>query len=235
MTEYKRVGELFDRGAADYDRLRRQLIPCFDDFYGTALSLVRQCVEDAQVNAPVVVDLGAGSGLLSGMLLDVMPNGRMTLVDLSEEMLTKARERFAGNAQVEYHVADYTAPNLVKPGSLHVVVSALSIHHLSDGDKRRVYQSAYDWLRPGGILVNADQVLGATAALERQYRDEWLRRVTEAGVGQDHLDEALERMKADRMAPLVDQLDWLREAGFAEVDCAYKNFNFVVLWGGKAI
>ena len=74
---------------ADYDRVRRQLIPCFDYFYGTAVDLVGKWVRDT----PAIVDLGAGSGLLSGMLLDAMPNGHMTLIDLSDEMLTKARAR----------------------------------------------------------------------------------------------------------------------------------------------
>ena len=40
-------------------------------------------------------------------------------------------------------------------------------------------------------------------------------------------------MKLDQTATLVDQLDWLREAGFAGVDCAYKDTIFAVLCGYK--
>ena len=30
----------FDEAAQSYDRARRQLVPCFDDFYGTVLDLI---------------------------------------------------------------------------------------------------------------------------------------------------------------------------------------------------
>ena len=31
------AARIFDAHAADYDALRRRLVPCFDDFYGAAL------------------------------------------------------------------------------------------------------------------------------------------------------------------------------------------------------
>ncbi|MEK7248179.1 MAG: hypothetical protein AAB092_06865 [Chloroflexota bacterium] len=34
-TSYRGVKEAFDAAATTYDALRRQLIPCFDDYYGT--------------------------------------------------------------------------------------------------------------------------------------------------------------------------------------------------------
>jgi len=40
---------------------------------------------------------------------------------------------------------------------------------------------------------------------------------------------ARERMRADRLAPLDDQLAWLRAAGFADVDCLFKDHCFAVL------
>lgn len=48
------VKKLFDSGADDYDWQRRQLIPCFDDFYGMAVSLV-----EPDERSPRVLDLGA--------------------------------------------------------------------------------------------------------------------------------------------------------------------------------
>jgi tRNA (cmo5U34)-methyltransferase len=40
-------------------------------------------------------------------------------------------------------------------------------------------------------------------------------------------------MKEDRMATLGSQLRWLEEAGFREVDCWYKSYNFAVFGGHK--
>ncbi len=54
------VKKLFDSGADDYDWQRRQLIPCFDDFYGMAVSLV-----EPDERSPRILDLGAGTGLFA--------------------------------------------------------------------------------------------------------------------------------------------------------------------------
>ena len=55
------VREAFDRSAQIYDRGRRQLVPCFDDFYSTAIERLPFAADDAVS----VLDLGAGTGLLS--------------------------------------------------------------------------------------------------------------------------------------------------------------------------
>jgi tRNA (cmo5U34)-methyltransferase len=47
------------------------------------------------------------------------------------------------------------------------------------------------------------------------------------------LAAALDRMKFDRAATLEDQLEWLREAGFRDIDCTYKNLIFAVYCGIK--
>ena len=44
---------------------------------------------------------------------------------------------------------------------------------------------------------------------------------------------AIERMTLDRTAPLVDQLRWLTEAGFANVECWYRNYRFCVFSGDR--
>ena len=53
------------------DRARRKLVPCFDDFYRTALELL-PFAPDASFE---VLDLGAGTGLLSAMIAAAFPNG----------------------------------------------------------------------------------------------------------------------------------------------------------------
>ena len=81
----------FNAVSEKYDRQRRFLIPCFDDFYGTALALSE--------NVPAVksiLDVGAGTGLMSAFFHEKYPEAKITLVDISKEMLKKAEERFSG-------------------------------------------------------------------------------------------------------------------------------------------
>ena len=221
------VSAMFDAVAGDYDRSRRQLVPDFDNFYGSVFELLT--FEKDQTAR--VLDLGAGTGLLSAMVAERFPEARITLVDISEEMLEVARQRFVAEpARFDSRVMDYAEEDWRE---YEIVVSALSIHHLKDPDKRRVFRKAYESLSPGGVFVNADQVLGATPEIEDKYHEEWLRRAREAGADEDDLDAAIERMKEDRQATLASQLGWLKEAGFGGVDCFYKRGRFAVYGGCK--
>lgn len=49
------IKKVFDAGAQDDDSVRKQLIPCFDEFYGTAL----ECIPFMNCANTNVLDLGA--------------------------------------------------------------------------------------------------------------------------------------------------------------------------------
>lgn len=55
------------------------------------------------------------------------------------------------------------------------------------------------------------------------------RRAREAGSDDAEWEGAVERMSYDRCADVESQLRWLREAGFADVDCLFKDRRFAVL------
>jgi len=226
-TDGDRVRRAFDASAPIYDRARRQLVPCFDDFYGTLLETIPF---DAGA-AFRVLDLGAGTGLLALLISERFPHARITLVDISTEMLAKARERFGSDPRFELVAFDYSAQPL--PADFEVVASALSIHHLTDPDKARLFHEVHRVLVPGGVFVDADLVLGPTAELECVYHEAWLRHARERGVSAADLEAALVRAEQDRLAPLDANLRWLTNAGFEEVDCFYKRFRFAVFAGRK--
>jgi tRNA (cmo5U34)-methyltransferase len=117
--------------ADSYDRVRLRLVPCFADLYRTALELLAFAPEDRFE----VLDLGAGSGFLSAMIAEAFPKARLTLFDLTPEMLTIARQRLkAVGKRVRFVSADFTAAAPSK--SYDAVVSALAIYHLPDSGKR---------------------------------------------------------------------------------------------------
>ncbi|HTQ24390.1 MAG TPA: class I SAM-dependent methyltransferase [Candidatus Binataceae bacterium] len=227
------VGRLFSLGAQGYDAVRRNLVPCFDGFYGSALDTITDWAGARAPAALDVLDLGAGTGLFSAMVLERLPGARIHLVDVSDAMLAQARQRFAtaGRSSVSFEVSDYTQQSLGGPWDL--VVSALSIHHLDDGAKRSLFARVLEALRPGGLFVNAEQVLGPTPAAEARYRRLWDEQVLGSGVDRAEYERAVERMRHDRCATLADQLEWMRTAGFVEVDCAFKQWRFAVFFGSR--
>jgi tRNA (cmo5U34)-methyltransferase len=214
--------QIFDAHAGSYDAARRRLIPPFDSFYGTAVDAVRLCE-----HAPErILDLGAGTGLLSHRLRGAYPNARITLLDGAGVMLEKARA-LLGDGNVAYVQADLCDP--LPEGAWDAVVSALAIHHLSDLDKRALFHRLRAALRPGGVFVNAEQVSGPTPFFTDTYAEWHEANARAAGSDDAEWSAAVERMRFDQCASVEDQLQWLRDAGFGHADCLMKDHRFAVL------
>lgn len=219
----------FTRYAQAYDAMRRRLIPCFDGFYGAALRLI----EDGRTREDFrVLDLGAGTGLFSAMILERFPKAEPHLIDASFGMLDQAKERFHGNPAVTFRLGDMAACDLGGPWD--VVVSALAIHHLDDAAKPSLFARIAATLAPGGLFVNAEQVLGPTPEAEDRYVRFWHADIRAAGVSEDEIAAAAERMAFDRCASVEAQLAWMRGAGLRDVDCSFKSWRFAVLSGRRA-
>jgi tRNA (cmo5U34)-methyltransferase len=215
---------VFDATASTYDKDRSRLVPGCDTFYRWALDLV-------PARAKVIVDLGAGSGLLTALLRDRFPQAKIYLVDFSAAMLDLARQRFGDDSHLDYVHADYVKDQL--PDQVCCFVSSLSIHHLEDGDKRALFPKLFKLLKPNGTFVNADQVAGPTPDLEARYKALWLEQVRAAGATDQQIADSLFRQQEDRCASVEAQLAWMRDAGFADADCWYKEARFAVLAGTK--
>lgn len=215
---------VFDLTAGSYNTDRARLIPGFAAFYETALGLV-------PADAQEVLDLGAGTGLLASFLRERLPHARLHLVDNSERMLAQAKERFADDDRVSFELADYTRADL--GGPYDAIASALSIHHLEDADKRALCRRLYEALAPGGVFVNAEQILAPDAEMEARAREQWLADVRAAGATEQQIADSLLRQREDRCATVEAQLEWLREAGFVEVRCPYAEGRFAVMFGRR--
>jgi tRNA (cmo5U34)-methyltransferase len=216
------VSESFDAHADAYDALRHRLVPSYDAVYGTAVAALGLIPRSPRR----VLDLGAGTGRLSRHILEAHPDAQITLLDGAAGMLDQARavmgERHA------YVQADLTDP-LPAGGPWCAVVSALAIHHLEDDAKRDLFARVLDALAPRGLFINAEVVAGPTPALEDLYARWHESRARALGATDEDWDGAVDRMRHDRCATVEDQLAWLREAGFADVDCLFKDHRFAVI------
>jgi len=222
------IKKAFDAVATEYDAQREHIIPDMRNYYGVAV-----WAAESPSPAPNILDMGAGTGLLSALLLEKYPAADITLLDLSENMLAVAQERFSGKTNVRFRTGDYAQADLGGPYDL--ICSALSIHHLEHGDKRRLFGKIYRAISPGGIFVNADQSDGETPYFERRYLAYWNDFLAEGPLSADEHAEVLRRRTTlDKNEKLSDQLEWLREAGFSDVDVVYRNRTFIVTVARKS-
>lgn len=221
------IQEQFNAVARDYDQQRRLFIPCFDDFYGVAIENLLLTKGN-----PSLLDIGAGIGLFSEMVLKKYPQARIELIDLSSDMLQIAKERLASYPDVTFTIADM---NDIQPenNKYDAIISSLAIHHLTDKDKKNLYQKIFCGLKPIGIFMHAEQVLAPNIHLQEVYHSTWLDKIKKSGLSMKEIEMGLERVKLDKRTPLETQLSWLKDIGFANVDCLFKYYDFVVIKAEK--
>lgn len=147
----------------------------------------------------VVLDLGSGGGLDCFLAArQVGPSGRVIGVDMTPEMVHRAREnaRRQGSANVEFRLGEIEHLP-VADATVDVVISNCVVN-LSP-DKPAVFREAFRVLRPGGRIALSDVVATAPIPAELAAR---LDAVTSCVGGAAQVD---------------DLRRWLGDAGFAQI------------------
>ena len=217
------IEKQFNLVANEYDKNRRKFLPCFDDFYIGATSLIAHNIAAPQR----VLDLGAGTGLLSYFWLQHYPETDFVLVDIADEMLEVARRRFAGMDNVAYRVLNYM--DEFPDGDFDVVTSALSVHHLEDDEKQKLFSRIYDLLPDGGLFVNYDQFCAGQAGMDRWINSYWQNQLEHSGLTSHDLALWKERKKLDRECSVEQEIEMLNKSRFKEVACIYSCQKFSVI------
>ena len=91
------------------------------------------------------------------------PNSKYLLVDIADDMLKVAKQRFQGIENIAYQVLDYK--NGLPDNFFDTVISALSIHHLENDEKMKLFERICQTLPDHGIFVNYDQFCAGNGIL----------------------------------------------------------------------
>jgi tRNA (cmo5U34)-methyltransferase len=183
------------------------------------------------------LDLGAGTGAASRVILGLYPRATAILADFSAEMMRageREMEPFAGRySYVEFDMSASEWPAAI-PAALDAVVTSMCVHHLPDERKRGLFAEIYDHLAPGGWYLNYDPVRGEDALVEAAWQRVNDDEDPEAASQRAHRT-ADEQARWDNhvryIIPLARQLEYLRSAGFAGIDVYWKRLEGVIYGG----
>ncbi|WP_340377403.1 class I SAM-dependent methyltransferase [Streptomyces sp. SS7] len=231
--------------AERWDRQQEEFLPEREALFDVLIDVVR---ESAGRPDPLVVDLGCGPGSIGARLLRRLPDATVVSVDADPVLIALGRGAYGDLSGLRFVPADLRTPEWVDRLGLDrpadAVVSSTALHWLDPSVLTSVYTAAAGLLRPGGVLVNCDELerdqdaAPALARLDRALLTREKARRLGAGHGEGWYDwwervlaepafapAVAERKRmgfdgehhSDLSAGLEVHRTALRDAGFAEI------------------
>lgn len=181
------------------------------------------------------LDLGAGRGALSELLLDKFPNSTANLMETRPDWLGEARERLQRfGDRVALRGDDFAVDDLRREQDL--VVAAFQLSGLDDIRRRGVYRAIYGALRPDGLCRFVDRFRGPTQILEQLYAKSWADAVAaDAAMPADTVAAAEEAYAQTRGMWIGNEITWLDSISFRDVDIFCKDAGFAVVGCRKPV
>lgn len=214
----------FDSISSEYTDQIRRCVPRYDEMLWAVLDYVPSALSPKRI-----LELGCGTGNLTVRLAEKFPDAELHLADFSAGMIAQCEARVGPHAKIIPHVEDFRRLAF-PPASLDLAASTISLHHLTDAEKQTLFRSIFDWLRPGGVFVFSDQFAGKTEETYARHQHHWREAARQLGATEQEWTAWMEHQAAhDYHSPIWDQMRWLAEAGFVDVDCPWRYLLWTVL------
>ncbi len=175
---------------------------CWGEHYKWMAALLPKHVE-------TLLDIGCGSGLELDEIFQLLPNLRVTGVDLSGEMLQKLREKH-GDKALTLLQEDYFLCELGE-NRFDAAVSFETLHHFTGSKKRGLFEKICRALRPGGVYLECDYI-ATSQAIEDLVFSECARRRQ-----RDNIPEG-QFVHFDTPLTLEHEMTAMAEGGFSRVE-----------------
>jgi putative AdoMet-dependent methyltransferase len=143
-----------DNEAADYDQDVCQEVDPIRTGYQEVL---RWTIKEAQIDPTSrVLELGSGTGNLSQLIASC---GELVCVDVSEKMEAIAQPKLRHLTNRRFVKADILEAFAKRLGLFDVIISTYAVHHLTDGEKQRLFALVFGSLLPSGRAVFGDLMI----------------------------------------------------------------------------
>jgi tRNA (cmo5U34)-methyltransferase len=204
--------------------------------YDYAHNLMRDALGMYLPEGGHVLDLGAGTGRFSKMILEHYGQCHVTLVDFSANMLQEAsRKLSAFPGRYELLPGDFFNDWLeFADQSFDCVASVFAICHAREiHDYQRLYRKIHRWLKPTGCFLCYDHVLGDAEPFTVLNVAGW-RMFLQANQPPESVEEGIVgTYQEDTPLSLRQHIDLLTQAGFTAVDVLWKRDIFAIYAGVK--
>lgn len=176
-------------------------IDSYDDVHSTYMETKKTLAESLDQDTTKILDLGAGTGLELIHVFELFPNAKVTVIDISENMLEELKKRtFADN--VTTICGDFFGVEFGE--NFDAVISTSALHHFKIEEKEKLYQKVYDCLKENGQLINCDKI-----AQTQEIESEQLYELEHNIENYKHIDTPL---------TVEHEIEILKKVGFHEIE-----------------
>jgi SAM-dependent methyltransferase len=208
----------------EYDARIRTFIPAYEAMLDEAADTLR----GLRRRAPVILDLGIGSGALAARCLSRAPGARLIGMDEDEEMLALARRRLPDRLRTI--AGSFLSTELPR---CDAIVASLALHHVRTARRKlALYRRCAAAVKPGGLLVSADCYLARTAPVRARHRAAWRRHLMRSYSASEATGFLRAWAQEDTYVRLDDEIEMLRLAGFT-AHVRWRRNSFAVIAGTR--
>lgn len=179
-----------------------------------------------------ILELGCGTGNLTEMIYSKYPHAKITAVDISNECIGECKKRILSSG-IDYIKCDFKDLDF-PPNSFDLVISSLSIHHISANEKQKLFKKLFLFQTPKSVFSFCDQCKGETDSIYKKNITEWENYAFSQGSTQEEWDMWMAHQKKhDYHDTLSDHLLWLKNAGYKIIDCTRKHLLWTSFYAEK--
>ena len=210
-----------------YSTKIRQLVPKYDD--------MTRCIADlVKLRAPAtVLDIGAGVGNLSRIILQEMPIVQITAVEASGEMISEAEKVL----QPDLNRVTLVCKDILEfspEATFDSIFSNLVLHNIPHDRKKKLASAINDWLNPGGSFIWGDLIRHSDSQIQNHFIRQRKAHAISTGCPDELIRRNFEK-EAEQDYPLTTEetLEVARRAEFADAELAWAHDTFAVFFLGK--
>ena len=128
-------------------------IDTYDDVHEQYMDTKEELGDNLDKDARYILDLGGGTGLELFHLFELYPDARVTVIDITENMVEKLKTRDFAD-KVTTICGDFFEVDFGK--DYDAVISTSALHHFKKDEKVILYKKIYDCLKENGQFLNSD-------------------------------------------------------------------------------
>ena len=181
----EKMADFFDSRLIGYEEHQLSCIGSAREFYPFTASCL------PRFSGARILDLGCGTGLELGFYFEIVPDARVTGIDLAPGMLGRLRQKFPDRSITPILGSYFDVP--FGENAFDAAVSVESLHHFTKAEKIPLYKKLREALKPGGYFVLTDY-FAVSEEEERSLRADLLRLKKE----QASSDKETFALRADR-------------------------------------